>query len=92
MSSKKLHKNDNGDEYEIVTYEDLFNLAEKKMFVLKSDEIDYLHELLINNDLEIDDNDDFITEFLDLCCGKSSYIDLEIEKSINELEEEEKEN
>lgn len=89
-TKKVLYKDENGDKYEIVTYKDLFTQAEEKMFILKSEEIDYLHKLLIDNDLEIDDNSDFMTEFLDLCSGKSSYIDEEIQKSIEELEEEEK--
>jgi hypothetical protein len=89
-TKKKKYKDENGDEYEIITYEDLFDQAEKKMFSLKGEEIDYLHKLFIDNELEIEDSEDFLTDFLDLCVGKSSYIDIEIKKSINELEEEEK--
>ena len=88
-TDSKIYKDENGEEYEIVTHKQLFDEAEEKMFMLKSESVDYLYNLLTNNDLDIRDNSDLMEEFLDLCAGKSSYIDIEIQKSIQELEEDE---
>lgn len=80
------------DDFTIVTYEDLFNEAEEKMFYFKSKTIDNMIYFIENeccDELDIELESTFLKNFLDLCSGKSSYIDYCIEDEIKLLEEEE---
>lgn len=73
-------------EYTVPTYEELFDEAEETMHIVKGDVIDFLKEIILeDNDLEIYDTFEFSKDFLDLCAGKSSYIDNEVENIIDEM-------
>ena len=88
-------ENKNKDkDFIIVTYKDLFNEAENKMFYFKSEKIDNMIDFIENEcceELGIELESTFLKDFLDLCAGKSSYIDNEIEDQIKLLEEHEEE-
>lgn len=91
---EKVNLNKKSDDYEIVTYKDLFDYAEDRMFSLKSDEIEHLINFIETDccyKLGIELEYSFMNNFLDLCAGKSTYIDNCIEEEINYLETEEQE-